>query len=591
MERVLRRALFLRNAPFLRAHSVITAKIQYHLTGKHNNLALNLKRDIHMLDSIKKSLNQMFWVWNDATNALLQNVLDGDAKNAIAICNVSPKRLFLPASGFTEAAGIGTDGLAVHRKIASSPYCVALAEGDLFLLCQIHDNYMDIMVRNGPDAPMQMGYKLMAEQFDAQFPDGVEFPECNYDFFFPLVDAIFQDRDLLSKGVANRETENEIIRFRQAQLHNITKKGHHSPLSEMKAACKVLQDQWSNWNDHQRLFFYVKVIGYFQRLLSKADASALCSGYEHLKERTRAPNQNFKIVNKKNPEQEHLYFPLDNDAYFRLGVDFALSVEPHCAAVKTLKHQEPQQLSELMEMIFTSDKCDSAENLAKIYSLAKINNDLLDMLDQLMSQKVSVLKNLRRYCEPEASRYRLLEKLTSCCHYPCDYPNGIQAEKIYSIMPDLMFERIAGESTPIEYLFGRYAMNALLGFVEHSANNYDLVKRALNSFQKHNRDSTRYSYDGAYKAHYNRLEGFFQLIDLILSHRMKTYGGEHKVDLMSTSIKKIVELFRDPETTDKQIQNCIYERKLVGPNWVRLEDRPVYHYKPEREPRFVSGRI
>lgn len=266
---------------------------------------------------------------------LLLYALEGNEIQTISLASLNPELLFTKVTSKVReyAAGLveetNEDGRVVLKSVPQE-YCnitplralMVVEDGEMLnKLLPIIKIYFDTCTQKN-------GIELAQEQWQAQFPSGVGDPPTNPFDFSELVNSITADQNLRYRGVASQTTQDALKKFRmhfRPRLITEENSHHHSNISELIRALKVYDDNWDHWHgsrlDH---YFWCRIIGGFQRLLSTIDAQWLCRKHLHivLKEKEGCARE-LKIGNWITKQEENL-FPLDSNLDCRLGIDFGV---------------------------------------------------------------------------------------------------------------------------------------------------------------------------------------------------------------------------------------------------------------------------
>src|SRR3982751_3404762 len=103
------------------------------------------------------------------------------------------------------------------------------------------------------------GIMLAKEEVAKQFPNG------NHD-------------TLQKNGKPCLATEQALLQFRKDFLPQLVTSGHCFNLNELLKAYEMYEDYRYKWNHHQSYFFYGRIIGYLQRLITAIDAQISSQG-------------------------------------------------------------------------------------------------------------------------------------------------------------------------------------------------------------------------------------------------------------------------------------------------------------------------
>lgn len=155
------------------------------------------------------------------------------------------------------------------RTIIATPFQAALGAEDE-RMWQMMMPYFKVLERNGT---IESSQQTMREQFDRQFPDGIDDTPANE--LLPIYNQ-------LAQAIIDGNGEQAIGNFREV----ITQPGtiHHGKHFNMQHLIAAYQAYIDNFNDlatwPNRDMFWQKVIGYVQRCVPANVAQALCSGVQ-----------------------------------------------------------------------------------------------------------------------------------------------------------------------------------------------------------------------------------------------------------------------------------------------------------------------
>lgn len=252
----------------------------------------------------------------EAAKQLLEHVLHGEPAKAKAMYTANPNLLFIETSAEDYGAGIDGNGNAVHRVINQSPYQAALGTGDIEILNDMV-NYFDQVFDK---ASGKNGYQIAIDQWNQQFPNGVDYPPSTYDFN-SLAYTIRDDPMLRHAYTASPATASLIEKLRKDFIPGVLQNGHHFNLNHLINACEVYLGSGFWISRKSQSTFWRQVIGYLERLVSAVDAQSIPHLCEILDGETSL-QRSFEITVDKH---EHTsYFPLDTHPLLRLGINFGV---------------------------------------------------------------------------------------------------------------------------------------------------------------------------------------------------------------------------------------------------------------------------
>lgn len=160
------------------------------------------------------------------------------------------------------------------------------------------------------------GHQIAYEQWKQEFPDDVDYPPSCYNFE-PLITAIKNDSMIVQTGIISPETQSLLVQFRKDFLPGTIRSGLHFNMNHLIKACEAYIPSWA-WGCSQSLI-WVQVVGYLERLVTAVDAYTIGHGIDNKEPLQR----NFHLVRPQSKE-ELIYFPLDTNPNFRLGLHFGV---------------------------------------------------------------------------------------------------------------------------------------------------------------------------------------------------------------------------------------------------------------------------
>ncbi len=264
--------------------------------------------------------------------ALLEHVLHGNREEAKALYEMRPDLLFCTATGIDCAFGLDENFEPVRRVITSTPYRAMAASGNVWMLNDLLNNeaiknYIDPISRKS-------SYQLMAEQLQAQFPNGFSYPLPQYNLS-QLTNIIHTDFNLKVTNQPSTLTSKALSGFREDFLPNLKFQvdvtGYYFNMLECAHAYFCLDKLSNTWNQNQINFFFVQITGNLINLLSYTDAVLFLKIHEA---RITTPDDEVnntishfttEFLNLQNKGESTSLFT--HDPACRLGRDFSLNVE------------------------------------------------------------------------------------------------------------------------------------------------------------------------------------------------------------------------------------------------------------------------
>jgi hypothetical protein len=496
---------------------------------------------------------------------LLKAVLKGDSQTVIEFAAINPALLFQPAVANASAAGIREDGKTIYRRIEATPFQALLGEGNIWLLKKLFAVYADKIVDK---EKCRLGCEVMAEQFDQQFPQGVDYAPSSCDIH-AFIEAITRDDCLIEGNMPRRLTLLAMDKFRSNQLKNQARTGYYCNLNDLRKACSLASDNWKNWNDHQRLFYFINVVGYLERMVSAIDAKAICAGIERLKDNDAAIDEHgFMLANGDEPIA---YFPLDQRLTCRLGVSFAATSNTEGRVLET---------SDSMKEAFANlDPMAQKSIMPKLKILEYGNHlaaalfELDNLLLTLIQRKTAYLKEWRNKCDPERYLTQMKNNLVNAVW--SNSPS--RAKAIYAIKPELLFCKVRVndvDETPMSVIFRFKNMKVLLDILGIYADNELVMSNVFNQYKSNHLKISYYNNSDT--------KTFDDLVKLFELAQRGKFNYNEKGD----AIRRIVELFRDESVGKKFIDDCYTWESLNEAAIARKKNPPQKPVKDSwREPR------
>lgn len=202
----------------------------------------------------------------------------GNIAKAKAMLAANPQIMFIETEGFEKSSGIEeyvdeagqAQTRAVYKKIKGSPFQAALGTGDSELYQYMATHFDKV----------QAGVATAQKQMQEQFRNGVEYPPSTYNFT-PIITAITNDQTLITTNDPSAQTKAIIAQFRNDFMVSDNSQGHHYNFNDLIEALNAYNQNWNAWNVNQRLFFYYRIIGYFERRFSLIDVQAFIEGIDY----------------------------------------------------------------------------------------------------------------------------------------------------------------------------------------------------------------------------------------------------------------------------------------------------------------------
>lgn len=153
-----------------------------------------------------------------------------------------------------------------------SPYQAMFGTGDVDMLKEIKP-YLDVYLDKIPN-----GHEMALGQEEEKFPDGLSYPESDYDFT-PVVTAITKDVGNIDKHRKPCTTLLiEINKFRKYFTPGIVEKEQHFNFNHFIKALIIDHKHSKAWSLSQHVFYHTYVLGFLERLITAPYLQRACLG-------------------------------------------------------------------------------------------------------------------------------------------------------------------------------------------------------------------------------------------------------------------------------------------------------------------------
>ncbi len=243
----------------------------------------------------------------EVVNQLLLHVVRGEQEEAERLIRRNPE-LLLKKGQVTDYSG---------RTIEGTAFGAAVAAEDVGF--QPEEQCMAEMIAKHLDEHYP-GEK--EKQYAKQFPEGWEEAE-----------ALRQEQDLealntvvdaIGDSNPDEDCEAALQTFRdylEGQTQEVITTGKHFNAQLLISAFELYEQKYNNfggWDSRKNNLFWCKVIGYIQRFLPACYAQAFCQGLYYLVVKGESLQRSLEFRYGGG-----VFFPLDSNPNFRLGVDYA----------------------------------------------------------------------------------------------------------------------------------------------------------------------------------------------------------------------------------------------------------------------------